>query len=265
MLASDAAVTKRFNIRAPFSGRRSAGARSRGKAERTQWRRYGLPEDMTGKRFLEVGCWEGRNCAEAVKRGAEQVVGVDLCTSDELRRNVDEYGFEFLQMDVFSEKWLQLDTFDVVLCSGVLYHVENVLSLLSRLRRVTDELLVLETATTGLAPDHAILVLKPQEERNNPSNWWVPNKRGVFEMLKVCGFDDVAVQEERPRPKGTGSRLCVHARPVRLGSYERVLPRKAEAMSLRGGKRWQRERRAQRAGERKRKPSADQGSAEAGV
>src|SRR5213082_1943251 len=71
------------------------------------WDRYGLPADMTGKTFLDVGCWEGVNCAEAVRRGASQVVGVDLCTSDELRENVEKFGFEFVQMDILSEKWLE--------------------------------------------------------------------------------------------------------------------------------------------------------------
>jgi SAM-dependent methyltransferase len=238
-------VARRF----PFRGRR-AGDSSDG--EPTQWERFGLPEKVRGKRFLDVGCWEGRNCVEAVKRGAEQVVGVDLCTSEELRRNVDQFGFEFVQMDVLSEKWLELDSFDIVLCSGVLYHVENPLSLLFRLRRVTEELLVLETATYKVAPDRPVLVLSPVDQRRNASNWWFPNKLGVFEMLKACGFDDVTVAEEKERT--TSSRLCVHARPVRLPSYDRALPRQAEVMSLEGGKRWQERRRARR--ERQRSPEA---------
>jgi SAM-dependent methyltransferase len=221
---------------------------SEAEQESTQWVRFGLPEDMTGKRFIDVGCWEGRNCIEAVKRGAEQVVGVDLCTSDELHRNVEEFGFEFLQMDVLSEKWLELDSFDIVLCSGVLYHVENPLSLLFRLRRVTDELLVLETATYKVESDRPVLVLSPVDQRRNASNWWFPNKLGVFEMLKASGFDDVTVQEEKHRE--TSSRLCVHATPVRLSSYERVLPRQPEVMSIEGGQRWRERRKERRARER---------------
>ena len=233
-------MARRFRFRGPRAGSDSDG-------EPTQWERFGLPERMRGKRFLDVGCWEGQNCVEAVKRGAEQVVGVDLCTSDELRRNVEEFGFEFLQMDVLSEKWLELDSFDVVLCSGVLYHVENPLSLLFRLRRVTDELLVLETATYKVETERPVLVLSPVDQRRNASNWWFPNKLGVFEMLKACGFDDVSVQEEKERT--TSSRLCVHAKPVRLPSYDRVLPRQPEVMSLEGGERWRQRRRERRARE----------------
>jgi SAM-dependent methyltransferase len=203
---------------------------------RNKWDRYGLPEDMTRKTFLDVGCWEGVNCAEAARRGAERVVGVDLCTSEELRENVRRFGFEFVQLDVLSEKWLELDSFDVVLCSGVLYHVENPISLLFRLRAVTGELLALETATRDVAGDEPVLVFKPSDERtNNPSNWWVPNRACLIDMVQACGFADVEVAWERDRPGG--GRLCVHARPVERHAYERILPRKAEAMSLAGGRR----------------------------
>lgn len=204
-------------------------------ARRNKWERYQLPDDLTGQSFLDVGCWEGINCAEAVKRGARKVVGVDLCTSNKLRRNVETFGFEFLQMDVLSEKWLELDDFDVVLCSGVLYHVENVISLLFRLRKVTRELLVLETATRDVAGDEPVLLFKPTDETDNPSNWWVPNRACLHEMVRSCGFDDP--DEVFVKKRRGGHRVCVHARPIERDSYERVLPRKRESMSLLGGER----------------------------
>jgi SAM-dependent methyltransferase len=246
-------MPKRFNIRNRLSG---TDERSTSKPKgQSQWDRFGLPSDMSGRSFLDVGCWEGRNCVEAVTRGARRVVGVDLCTSDELARNVQEHGFEFVQMDVLSEKWLALDTFDVVLCSGVLYHVENPLSLLFRLRRVTDELLVLETAIYLVETERPVLVLSPVDQRRNASNWWFPNKLGVFEMLKASGFSDVSVADERLRT--TSGRLTVHAAPVRLESYDRVLPREPDVMSLEGGHRWRQLRAARRTKERDEDRSPD--------
>ena len=204
--------------------------------DRNKWERYALPEDMTGKSFMDVGCWEGVNCAEAMRRNSKHVVGLDLCTSDGLRENVDKFGFEFVQMDIFSEKWLELDTYDVVVCSGVLYHVENVVSLLLRLRKVTGHLLVLETATRDVGIEEPLLMLKTGDHDDaNLSNWWVPNRSAVFELLRLCGFENVTAVWERERP--SGSRLCVHAEATGTISYERILPRKPEAMSLRGGAR----------------------------
>lgn len=203
---------------------------------RNKWNRFQLPSDMSGRSFLDVGCWEGAHCAEAVQRNARHVVGVDLCTSEELRRNVDAWGFEFVQLDVLSEKWLELDTYDVVLCSGVFYHVENVVSLLLRLRKVTGELLVLETVTRDLGVEEPVLLLKSGgHEDANLSNWWVPNKAAVFELLAICGFEDAEIVSERERPKG--SRVCWHARASGRIQYERILPRKPESMSLTGGAR----------------------------
>ena len=223
---------------APETVRSAVGDGSETPKAHNKWQRYKLPEDMTGKTFLDVGCWEGVNCAEAVSRGASHVVGVDLCTSNELRENIDNYGFQFVQMDILSEKWLELDTFDVVLCGGVLYHVENVISLLFRLRQVTGELLVLETAIRQTETDEPLLMFRPSDERTrNPSNWWVPNRAAVFDMLVACGFTDVEPSWEKDKG-GTGGRLAVHAKPTRLDGYERILPRKIESMPIEGGKRW---------------------------
>jgi len=50
--------------------------------------------------------------------------------------NLEKFGFSFVQLDIQSEKLLQLLEFDLVHCAGVFYHVENPLSLLFRLRKL---------------------------------------------------------------------------------------------------------------------------------
>jgi SAM-dependent methyltransferase len=203
------------------------------------WDRYGLPEKIEGKSFIDVGCWEGVNCAEATKRGASQVVGVDLCTTDALKANVDEFGFEFVQLDILSEKWLELDTFDIVLCGGVLYHVENVISFLFRLRRITAEALYLETKLFDSDEDRPLMRFKPTADWGNPSNWWMPNQRCLDDMLVACGFGNIAKtwENEAGAGGGGGQRVCMRAEPVRQQNYERVLPRKVNKMPLAGGSR----------------------------
>ncbi len=202
-----------------------------------KWTEYKLPDDMSGRTFLDVGCWEGNCCVEAVRRNARHVVGVDLCTSEDLRRNVDAYDFEFLQLDVLSEKFLELAQYEIVLCSGVLYHVENVLSLLFRLRKTATQLLVLETAINTLQEDLPILLFHPEADlSDNPSNWWTPNRACLFAMLDTCGFSDITVVYQRTVDESI-SRLCVHAVPTGHVDYEKVLPRKASLMSLYGGDR----------------------------
>jgi len=203
----------------------------------SRWEQFRMPVDLTGKTFLDVGCWEGMHCAEAVRREAEQVVGVDLCTSDDLAFNVRRYGFDFIQMDIFSEKWLEMGTYDVVLCSGVLYHVENVMSLLFRLRKVVSELLVIETGITRLQPDKPMMIYHGQGEgTDNPSNWWTPNKLCLEQMLATAGFEGISTVWEEERHEHY-SRICVQAVPVGHLEHARILPRKGGTMSLRGGNR----------------------------
>ena len=207
--------------------------RTAGKPSR--WEEFRLPVELAGRSFLDVGCWEGVHCAEAVRRGAERIVGVDLCTSDDLAKNVKRYGFEFLQMDVFGDLWQGMDRFDVVLCSGVIYHVPNPMSLLMRLRSVVDELLVIETASTTLGGDDPMMMFQG-ESSGNPSNWWIPNRPCMEEMLASAGFSGISTVWEESRGEHW-TRICVHAVPTSGLSHGRLLPRKARLMSIGGGNR----------------------------
>jgi len=107
-----------------------------------RWEICKLPSNMDGRSFLDIGCWAGGFCVEAKKRGATRVLGVDYVKSDYVTKFTEEYDFEFLQCDVFSEKFLEIPNFDVVFCSGVLYHVENPVSLLFRLKVKTMKFLL---------------------------------------------------------------------------------------------------------------------------
>jgi len=208
--------------------------------QKNKWELLQLPDDMTGRSFLDVGCWEGHRCVDAVHRGATHVVGVDMCTSQSLHDNVERHGFHFIQADVFSEKFLELDRYDVVLCSGVLYHVENPMSLLFRLRKSVSELLVLETVAHTVEEARPLMLFHAGADlANNPSNWWTPNELCLTRMLESAGFSDVrlVMRTEAPDEK---RRVAVHASPRGAIDYDKILPRKKELMSLYGGDRAQR-------------------------
>jgi tRNA (mo5U34)-methyltransferase len=203
----------------------------------SRWERYRLPVELEGRSFLDVGCWEGVHCADAVRHGSSDVLGVDLCTGGMLRENVERYGFDFLQMDVFGEHFLGLGTFDVVLCSGLLPSVQSPALLLNRLRRVTSELLVLETTTTTWGDDRPMMLFQGGGEgTTDKSNWWAPNKRCLTEMLEATGFEGISVVWEDERREGFG-RACVHAVPSGSPDRRRLQPRKPKQMSIRGGNR----------------------------
>jgi len=223
---------------------RAIGVRLSGKSGNVdfrlgQWERHKLPDRLDGKSFLDVGCWEGLTCLEAVKRGASSVLGIDYCTSPDLIANRERAHFSFLQMDVFSEKLLELPEFDVVHCAGVLYHVESPLSLLFRLRKLCKlgGLIFVETTYLVGGPEVPMLAFHPGSTMDdNPSNWWSPNETCLREMLSTVGLKDLEVTY-RLDPEG-------HATEWQLGRItmrglasntptsitEKVLPRRPSFM-----------------------------------
>src|ERR1700756_1312935 len=49
---------------------------------------YGLPDDMTGMRVLDIGCAEGFFSFEAERRGAREVIGIDSFMDSVRRFNI---------------------------------------------------------------------------------------------------------------------------------------------------------------------------------
>ena len=50
------------------------------------------------------------------------------------------------------------------------------------------------------------------DEAGNPSNWWIPNRACIEQMLATAGFAGISTVWEEPREEHWG-RLCVHAVP----------------------------------------------------
>jgi SAM-dependent methyltransferase len=202
----------------------------------SRWERFRLPVELAGRSFLDVGCWEGVHCAEAVRRGASETVGVDICTGRELRQNVERYGFDFLQIDVFGESFLGLGRFDVVLCSGLFPTAQSPAHLLTRLHAVTKELLVLETPVTTLGGEEPVLHFVGGDEGTpNRSHWWIPNAACVERMLAAAGFGGIALVWENV--EGDSGRACFHAVPSGAPDRRSLQARRPKEMSIAGGSR----------------------------
>jgi len=190
------------------------------------WNLYQLPEDMTGKSFLDVGCWAGGFCVESLERGAKTALGIDMVKSAGVYDLQKIQPFEFLTCDVFSEKFLEIPSFDIVLCSNVLYHVENVISLIFRLKTKTLEKLYLSSLIEENIKyqDIPVLQLLPDKSRdNNYSNWWVPNSLCIEQMLMECEFVNIK------RTFYSQKRACFEAIP-KNSMCKKILPRKREFM-----------------------------------
>jgi SAM-dependent methyltransferase len=130
--------------------------------DRSATARQILPDDLTGKTVLDVGCSHGFFCFEAKRRGAKRVVGVDV-ESDVIRKNrllADCLGLD-VEFSVHNIEQAPIsESFDYVICLNVLHHLLNPFSALENLVAVAKEKLILEMASFG-AHDRTRLRLFP--------------------------------------------------------------------------------------------------------
>jgi tRNA (mo5U34)-methyltransferase len=122
---------------------------------------------------------------------------------------------DFMTMDLG-----KLGTFDVVLFLGVIYHLEEPLRALRRLRQVTRGVAVVESEAV-LLPGASELPLwqfvHAAQLNADPSIWWVPTIDGLRAMCLAAGFSRVEIVagppplEELQRRQSNNYRGVVHA------------------------------------------------------
>jgi len=114
---------------------------------------------VAGKSFADIGClWgvNGLNSFVAEDSGASKVISLDVYPANKefLEEHARRKSFiQFIQGDInlhsTSDK---IGECDVVLCAGVLYHTPDPFHLLTRLRAITKEKLILNTASIPEVP-----------------------------------------------------------------------------------------------------------------
>ena len=178
-----------------------------------------MPQDLSGRRVLDVGAWDGFFSFEAERRGAAKVVAADYYAwhgdtwSDkqgfELARRALGSKVEDVDLDVMDLAPERVGTFDLVLFLGVLYHLRHPLLALERVASVTEHQLILETHVDLTWMRRPAMAFYPgQELAWDPTNWWGPNPAAVEAMLRAVGFSRV----ERVTPNSLPYRAARTAR-----------------------------------------------------
>jgi tRNA (mo5U34)-methyltransferase len=143
--------------------------------------KYAIPTDLTGKRVLDIGAWDGYWTWEALKRGAKEVVAIDdfsdnlgclkertkwdtfdLCREAFGFVNIDidpepNYPLKYwendkkqrvrrLEMSVFDISEEDLGRFDIVFFFGTVYHLKHPLLALEKISAICDGEIYIETA-----------------------------------------------------------------------------------------------------------------------
>ena len=167
---------------------------------------YGLPEDLTGKRVLDIGCAEGYFSFEAERRGASEVVAVDSFPDSVRRFNLCRAALgskaTAYLCNVYDLKPETFGTFDLVLFYGVLYHLRNPLQALMAIRKVCTGTMLLQTAIheepglsdTPFSRFHPFGIRSGKDgEHYDPTVFFLANRACVKAFTESAGFDDVDV------------------------------------------------------------------------
>ena len=160
---------------------------------------FPLPADLTGKRVLDVGTWDGWFAFELAKRGAS-VVAIDCWHNPrfhEMRRllSLDD-RVEFRLIDVYDISPESLGRFDVVMFMGVLYHLKHPLLGLERVCSVTRDMacvdsFALREAHTPNPEFEGRLVMEffeTDEFGGQTDNWVAPSASCLAAFCRTAGF-----------------------------------------------------------------------------
>lgn len=173
--------------------------------------RLDLPESLAGLTVLDVGAWDGFYSFECERRGAARVVASDWYSwhgpgwgtkeGFELARQALASKVEDVDVDVLDLDPARIGTFDVVLLSGVLYHLRDPLLALEKVASVTKGRLILETVIDLVGLRRPAMAFYPGRELNDdPTNWWGPNPAALTGMLNSVGFSSVRMVGTLPGP-----------------------------------------------------------------
>ncbi len=181
-----------------------------------KWRTFShaIPQDLTGKSVLDIGCNGGFYSIEMKRRGASRVLGIDAdaryLAQARLAAEVTGSDIEFREMSVYDVAAIG-EQFDIVLFLGVLYHLRHPLLALDLIHdHVAKDLLVFQSMQRGadgeasverdydfFESDHFQAADYPKMHfiehcyAHDWTNWWAPNAACSAAMLRSAGFEIV--------------------------------------------------------------------------
>lgn len=208
------------NIHLP-DGTQTAPDHFLGDFPRKKWQQLSpeLPEDLTGRTALDIGCNAGFYSLELARRGAEvTAIDLDPVYLEQAQWVLEQYQLsdrvELKQMQVYDLAHEELK-YDIVLFMGVFYHLRYPLLALDIVSGIVGDLMVFQTLSIPGDPGFTVKDDYPINQReqmlehgwpkmafvekrfsNDPTNWWVPNTNAVEAMLRTCGMKPVATPAE---------------------------------------------------------------------
>jgi SAM-dependent methyltransferase len=161
---------------------------------------------LEGKRVLDLGCNAGYWSLHAIASGADFVLGIDAREMHIEQaslvfevKDVDPTRYSFELGNVFEHDLASRAPFDVVLCLGLLYHVNRQMELLERISSVNSDILVIDT---DLWPAPSSYLRLKFEDPDRPLHAvdnalvMVPTKKAVTDMTRSLGYSVAALRPD---------------------------------------------------------------------
>ncbi|MBZ5617462.1 MAG: DUF1698 domain-containing protein [Acidobacteriia bacterium] len=158
---------------------------------------FPIPQDLTGKRVLDIGTWDGWFSFEMERRGAE-VLAVDRFENPRFYEIRNRLGsrVEYRPLDIYEVSPRTVGYFDIVLFMGVLYHLKHPLLALERVCSVARDMAAVEsfvlTERHGLSPaqEQANLMqfFEDDDLGGQADNWCAPTAACLLAMCRTAGF-----------------------------------------------------------------------------
>jgi tRNA (mo5U34)-methyltransferase len=204
--------------------------------------------DVRGKRCMDVGTSDGFLAFELERRGAIEVVAIDLPAYDDwdweigLKELGPEYlrtvagpamgaGFatarrllrssvDFQSLSTYELTPERMGEFDVVVCGSLLLHLRDPMRALAAIRSVCrGQLMCTNQIDLGRSVAHPRAPLVRLDGTSGITQWWLPNAAGHRQMLRAAGF----TIERAPRPYSIPFGPAHPPRARRAGSILRGL------------------------------------------
>jgi 2-polyprenyl-3-methyl-5-hydroxy-6-metoxy-1,4-benzoquinol methylase len=160
-------------------------------------------QSFLGKRILEIGPKDGLDSKRLASLEPSELLMIDLPEKrDQVAKWLAEIQcahryIEANLMYIPYEEYLSLGKFDLIWCTGVLYHNAEQLRLLRKLYKLlkSDGYFVLESATLRLAKalqDGCYIEIHyPQTYRNTGTVTHLPTANAIKAWLQMVGFQEI--------------------------------------------------------------------------
>ena len=193
-----------------------------------------FPASLDGMRCLDVGTFDGFWAFEMERRGAAEVVAIDILDprewdwpvgSDEAtiaaigERKRRGEGFELvhralgssvrrLERSVYDLDEAEVGRFDLVFVGSLLVHLRDPVRALERVRAVCDGTMIsmdgIELELDLALPRRPVATF---DGRGRPW-WWLVNRAGLARLIEAAGFDVVEPPRRLFIPPGAGQPLA---------------------------------------------------------